>query len=68
MPESRTRIIIGPMESWADDQADHQRRWAGHVAAGRIGTTPPVDPDIAANRDRWDTLFRARAASRSAAR
>lgn len=68
MPESRTRIIIGPTDSWADNEADHHRRWAAHVAAGRIGTTQPTPPDIAANRDRSTALFRARAAQRATTR
>ncbi|KQM63327.1 hypothetical protein ASE75_12760 [Sphingomonas sp. Leaf17] len=54
MSESRTRIIIGH----PDNEADHHRRWATHVAAGRIGTTRPTPPDIAQNRDRWTALFR----------
>ena len=64
MPESRTRIIIGPTDSWADTEADHHRRWAEHVAAGRIGTTRPTPPDIAENRDRWTALVQTRATPR----
>ncbi len=60
MPESRTRIIIGHPAT----EADHHRRWADHVAAGRIGTTPPVDPEIAKNRDRWTALFQSKATLR----
>lgn len=44
---------------------DAHHEWAAYVAAGQIGAPePPVDPAIAANRDRTATLFRRRAADR----
>lgn len=39
------------------DQGDIFSRWQADIDAGRIGTKLPVDPAIAANRERWHNLI-----------
>ncbi len=37
---------------------EHQAAWAAHVAAGRIGTRPPVDPVVWIKRERMERALR----------
>lgn len=51
------------------DVPDAVHEWAAHVAAGRIGKPqPPASPEVIANREANDALFRAIAQDRHRAR
>lgn len=41
--------------------------WLAHYEAGRLGTRPPLAPDIRAQLEANDALFRARAVRHAAA-
>lgn len=41
-----------------DDPREAVRAWQAHIDAARIGHTPPVDPQVAANTARTAALFR----------
>ena len=48
-----------PHEWHPEDVPDAVHEWAAHVAAGRIGKKqPPADPEVVANREANDALFR----------
>lgn len=47
-----------------DTQADAVRHWQSLIDRGLIGSRPETPPDVAANRDATDQLFRAIARDR----